>query len=161
MDKISYDRLQKLHPKLRDEAIRLFADAECALKGRAKPRITFTLRTMAEQQALYDQGRTKPGSIVTNAKPGASYHNWGLAIDFALIIDGKTVSWDIAKDFDGDKLADWMEVVNVFKKAGWEWGGDWQSFKDYPHLEKRFGLHWRELLKRHTAGQMKDGYVII
>lgn len=161
MDKISLERLQKLHPKLRDEAIRLFADAECKLSGRAKPRITFGLRTMAEQQALYDQGRTKPGNIVTNAKPGASYHNWGLAIDFALIVDGKTVSWDINRDFDGDHMADWMEVVNIFKAAGWEWGGSWISLKDYPHLEKRFGYHWRDLLKKYTTGQMKDGYVII
>lgn len=161
MDAISLSRLQKLHPKLRDEAIRLFADAECALKGRAKPRITFGLRTMAEQQALYNQGRTTAGNIVTNAKPGASYHNWGLAIDFALIVDGKTVSWDINRDFDGDHLADWMEVVNIFKAAGWEWGGGWASLKDYPHLQKTFGYKWQTLLKMYGEGKMKDGYVLI
>lgn len=161
MDAISLSRLQKLHPKLRDEAIRLFADAECALKGRAKPRITFGLRTMAEQQALYNQGRTTPGNIVTNAKPGASYHNWGLAIDFALIVDGKTVSWDINKDFDGDHLSDWMEVVNIFKKAGWEWGGNWASLKDYPHLQKTFGQKWQNLLALYNSGNKDSaGYVI-
>lgn len=146
-----------LHPKLREEAISLFADAECKLTGRAKPRITFSLRTMAEQQAIYNQGRTTPGNIVTNAKPGASYHNWGLAIDFALIIDGKEVSWDIGKDWDGDHTSDWMEVVNIFKAKGWEWGGDWKSLKDYPHLQKTFGHKWQELLTR----PMKDGYVQI
>lgn len=161
MDAISLTRLQKLHPKLRDEAIRLFADAECKLTGRAKPRITFGLRTMAEQQALYNQGRTTPGNIVTNAKPGASFHNWGLAIDFALIIDGKTVSWDIGKDFDGDHLADWMEVVNIFKAAGWEWGGNWTSLRDYPHLQKTFGYKWQTLLGLYNQGKMKDGYVVI
>lgn len=161
MDAISLSRLQKLHPKLRDEAIRLFADAECALKGRAKPRITFGLRTMQEQQALYNQGRTTPGNIVTNAKPGASYHNWGLAIDFALIVDGKTVSWDINRDFDGDHMPDWMEVVNIFKKSGWEWGGNWTSLKDYPHLQKTFGFKWQTLLKMYGEGKVKDGYVLI
>lgn len=161
MDAISLTRLQKLHPKLRDEAIRLFADAECKLTGRAKPRITFGLRTMAEQQALYNQGRTTPGNIVTNAKPGASFHNWGLAIDFALIVDGKTVSWDINKDFDGDHLSDWMEFVNVFKAAGWEWGGEWRTLKDYPHLQKTFGFKWQDLLSRYTNGKVQNGYVII
>jgi peptidoglycan L-alanyl-D-glutamate endopeptidase CwlK len=161
MDAISFARLEKLHPNLREEAIELFKKAEAALLGRARPRITFTLRTMAEQQALYDQGRTKPGPIVTNAKPGTSYHNWGLALDFCLILDGKEVSWDTIKDYDGDKKSDWMEVVNIFKAAGWEWGGDWKSLKDYPHLQKTLGLHWSQLLTMHKQGKMKDGYVIV
>ena len=38
-----------------------------------------------------------------------------------------------------------MEVVNYFKSIGWEWGGDWKSFKDYPHLEKTFGYTWKTL----------------
>jgi peptidoglycan L-alanyl-D-glutamate endopeptidase CwlK len=161
MDKTSLIRLQLLHPKLRDEAISLFADAECALKGRAKPRVTFSLRTMKEQLAIYNQGRSTPGPIVTNAKPGASYHNWGLAIDFCLILDGTEVSWNTLKDYDGDKVSDWMEVVNIFKAKGWEWGGDWRSLKDYPHLQKNFGHHWSELLALYKGGRVdKDGYVL-
>jgi len=50
------------------------------------------------------------------------------------------------KDFDGDKIADWMEVVKVFKDAGWEWGGDWKKFKDGPHFQKTFG-HTPKTLK--------------
>lgn len=162
MDIISVRRLQQLHPKLRDEAIGLFAEAECALSGRAKPRVTFGLRTFQEQQALYEQGRSKPGPIVTNAKPGSSFHNYGLAIDFALIIDGQTASWNDLKDYDGDRVADWMEVVNIFKAHGWEWGGDWKSIIDKPHLQKTFGLTWRQLLDRHNLGTIdKNGYVII
>ena len=48
-----------------------------------------TFRTVAEQDALYAQGRTKPGKKVTNA-PGSSYssqHQWGIAFDFYLIMD--------------------------------------------------------------------------
>lgn len=162
MDLISVKRLQQLHPKLRDEAIALFAEAECALSGRAKPRVTFSLRTFQEQQALYEQGRTRPGPIVTNAKPGSSFHNYGLAIDFALIIDGVSVSWDALKDYDGDRVADWMEVVKVFKAHGWEWGGDWQTITDKPHLQKTFGFTWRQLLDKHNLGTTdKNGYVII
>lgn len=161
MDAISVGRLQTLHPKLRDEAIALFKKAEDALTGKAKPRIVFALRSMAEQQAIYDQGRTKKGPIVTNAKPGASFHNWGLAIDFALIINGKEVSWDTVKDYDDDHKSDWMEVVSIFKAAGWEWGGDWKSIKDYPHLQKTFGQRWQDLLALYNDGKVKEGYVII
>jgi peptidoglycan L-alanyl-D-glutamate endopeptidase CwlK len=39
------------------------------------------LRSYAQQAALFAQGRTKPGKIVTNARPGSSWHNYGLAID--------------------------------------------------------------------------------
>lgn len=162
MDAISVGRLQKLHPKLREEAILLFAQAEAKLTGPAKPRVTFTLRTFQEQQDIYDQGRTKPGPIVTNAKPGSSYHNWGMAFDFCLVIAGTQVSWDSIKDFDGDLVSDWMEVVNVFKAAGWTWGGDWHTIVDKPHLEKTFGLHWTQLLTMRANGQVDaNGYVKI
>ena len=121
--------------------------------------IVSTLRTFAEQDELYAQGRTKPGKRVTNAKGGQSLHNYGVAIDFALIIDGKTASWEDLKDFDGDRKADWMEIVGVFEQAGWEWGGRWKSFTDKPHLQKTFGNDWRTLLKRKQEGLVKDGYV--
>ncbi|MED0738884.1 M15 family metallopeptidase, partial [Aneurinibacillus thermoaerophilus] len=58
--------------------------------------ITQGYRSIAEQNELYAQGRTKPGKIVTNAKGGTSYHNYGLALDFALYTpDGKQVVWDM------------------------------------------------------------------
>ncbi|WP_348622996.1 M15 family metallopeptidase [Paenibacillus peoriae] len=103
--------------------------------------ITQGLRTIDEQNGLYAQGRTKPGQIVTNARGGYSYHNFGVAIDFALLLpDGKNVSWDMKRDGDGDGIADWDEVVAEAKRIGWNWGGDWRSFKDYPHFEMTFGL---------------------
>jgi len=108
--------------------------------------ITQGLRTTAEQNALYAQGRTKPGAIVTQAKGGYSYHNYGLAVDFALLLPGGTaVSWDMSRDGDGDATADWQEVVRQAKDLGFEWGGDWTSFKDYPHLQMTFGLSLAEL----------------
>jgi peptidoglycan L-alanyl-D-glutamate endopeptidase CwlK len=69
-----------------------------------------------------------------------------MAVDIALIIDGKQASWDTLKDFDGDRVADWMECVNVFKKHGWEWGGDWKKFPDMPHFQKTFGYTVDQLL---------------
>lgn len=108
--------------------------------------ITQGLRTIAEQDALYAQGRTKPGSIVTNARGGYSNHNFGWAIDFALLLpDGRTVSWDTLRDDDKDSLPDWSEVVEEAKKLGFEWGGDWRTFKDLPHLQMVFGLTTTQL----------------
>ncbi|MEK4351330.1 M15 family metallopeptidase [Paenibacillus sp. FSL R5-0475] len=136
-------RLIGLHPILLSAATALIE--RCYTLG-VPIIITQGLRTIAEQDALYAQGRTKPGSIVTNAKGGYSYHNYGLAIDFALLLpDGKSVSWDMKRDGDGDKVTDWQEVVQEAKKLGFEWGGDWTSFKDYPHFQMVFGLTLTQL----------------
>jgi len=103
--------------------------------------ITQGLRTIAEQDALYAQGRTKPGAIVTNARGGTSFHNFGVAIDFALLLpDGRAVSWDTKRDGDLDLLPDWDEAVTEAKRIGFAWGGDWRSFVDMPHFEMTFGL---------------------
>ena len=152
-------KIELLHPVLRNEARILFEEANRRLTGRAKMLIVSTLRTFEEQDELYAIGRTKAGRKVTNAKGGQSIHNYGLAIDFALLIDGKTASWEDLKDFDGDRKSDWLEVVEVFEKGGWEWGGRWKSFTDKPHLQKTFGNGWRTLLKRKQEGKIKDGYV--
>lgn len=171
LDAISLTRLSRMHPKVRAESIALYGAACQALTGRATVRITQTLRTFPEQTALYAQGRTTKGpnaskkdplgDTVTDAKAGQSYHNYGVALDIVLLIDDKEVSWDRLKDFDGDKVPDWMEVVKVFKDAGWSWGGDWKSRKDYPHFEKTFGKTWQQLLALHDAKKTDPaGYVI-
>jgi peptidoglycan L-alanyl-D-glutamate endopeptidase CwlK len=161
MDNVTLKRIEKLHPKLREEALTIYKEICQKLQGRAMCRFTYTLRTMSEQNALYAQGRTIKGPIVTNAKAGQSYHNYGLAVDIALILDGKTASWNDREDFDGDKVADWMECVKVFKDHGWEWGGDWK-FKDRPHFQKTFGKQWPELKDLHNKGKIdKEGYVLI
>ncbi|MFF2016618.1 M15 family metallopeptidase [Paenibacillus sp. NPDC058177] len=122
------------------------------------------LRTFAEQNALYAQGRSKPGNIVTNARGGFSYHNYGLAIDFALLLpDGKGISWDMKRDGNGNKIADWQEVVQEAKQLGFEWGGDWTSFKDYSHLQIAYGLSIDQLRAglRPSAEQIKAALKVI
>jgi peptidoglycan L-alanyl-D-glutamate endopeptidase CwlK len=162
MNQTTINRINQLHPKIKDEVKKLVEKANAQLTGNAEMVITQGLRTIAEQDALYAQGRTKPGKIVTNAKGGSSYHNYGLAIDFTLIIDGKNVVWDTQKDFDKDNIADWLEVVKVFTDAGYEWGGNFKTFKDYPHFQKTFGYATSQLKKMFDAGKKnKDGYVII
>lgn len=158
IDKISIQRINLLHPKLREEVLKLVEDANTALKGRSQVRIVQGYRTFDEQAKLYAQGRTSKGPVVTNAKAGQSYHNYGVAIDFCLLIDGKEISWNVGKDWDGDGIADWIEVVQVFTKAGWKWG---KAFNDLPHLEKNFNIDWRVMLKRHDLKQFIPGTTYI
>ncbi|MNO74582.1 Peptidoglycan L-alanyl-D-glutamate endopeptidase CwlK precursor [compost metagenome] len=126
----SASKLTGLHPVVRQATERLI---ERSFARGVPILITQGLRTIAEQDALYAQGRTKPGQIVTQARGGYSNHNFGVAIDFCLLLpDGKSVSWTVAKE--------WMTVVDIAKALGFEWGGDWKSFKDYPHFEMCFSL---------------------
>lgn len=158
MDSITKQRINQLHPSVRDEVTKIIEQCDKVLTGRAKVRIAQGMRTFAEQDALYAQGRTVKGNKVTNAKGGQSIHNYGFAVDIVLIIDGKTASWDTVKDWDGDKISDWKEVVKVFKEHGWNWGGDWTSFKDLPHFDKKGLSDWKKL---QNLKKDKDGYVLI
>ena len=166
-DQKTLERIQLLHPKLRDEAVIMYDEIVAALTGLAACRFAYTLRTFAEQDGLYAQGRTKPGSIVTNAKGGQSYHNYGLAIDIVLLIDKdkngsfESASWDVKSDFDKDGKADWIEAVQIFKRYGYEAGIDWK-FIDAPHFQKTLGKSIYELKALHTAGKVdKNGFVLI
>ena len=155
-DQITLDRIKLIHPKLRDEVNEIYEEICEALSGRANCRFSYTLRTFAEQDILF-----KKVPKVTNSSGGFSYHNYGLAIDIVLILDGKSASWEIKKDFDGDGKADWMEVVAIFKSFGWEWGGDWK-FYDAPHFQKTLGYSVRQLLALHQAGKVDEhGFVKI
>lgn len=151
-DKVSFDRCQLLHPKIREEAILAIEDAEVHFPENIRVRIVQGLRTFAEQDALYNQ---KPK--VTNAKAGQSYHQYGLAIDFAILHDKngdgvfEELSWDTAADFDKDGTRDWNEVVAAFENKGWEWGGKWRTFKDLPHVQKTFGYTWKQLLEKYNT----------
>lgn len=166
-DQKTLERIQLLHPKVREEVLKIYDEIVAALSGKAICRFAYTLRTFAEQDALFAQGRTKPGKRVTNARGGQSYHNYGLAVDIVLLVDRdgngsfESAAWDTKTDFDGDKVSDWMEVVNIFKRYGWEAGIDWR-FIDPPHFQKSFGKSVNELAALHKAGKVdKNGFVLI
>jgi len=163
MDKITLQRIELLHPAVRDEAKEIYAEICERLTGKTLCRFSHTLRTFAEQDALYAQGRSdKTKSVVTKAKGGQSWHNYGLAIDIVLLVDKdgngsyESASWDTTTDFDNDNNPDWDEVVYVFGLYGWEWGGNWK-FKDTPHFQKTFGLTIAEAKKRYDNKQVISG----
>lgn len=176
IDNATKNRIATLHPSVRVEVAKIIEEINTTrLTGVAKCIITQGMRTFAEQDALYAKGRTvkgdsgvtakKPlGNTVTKAKAGQSVHNYGFAVDIALGIDrngdGKfeQIVWDEKKDFDNDMQADWMECVAVFKKYGWTWGGDWRSFTDLPHFDKKGFGDWKVLSKMKKDA---NGYIII
>jgi peptidoglycan L-alanyl-D-glutamate endopeptidase CwlK len=111
-------------------------------------------RTYAEQDALYAQGRTKPGPKVTNARAGFSNHNFGIAFDVG-VFEGASYKGESPK---------YKAVGALGVELGLEWGGNWRSLQDEPHFQLRPG--WAEgmaernmlatLRSRKQAG--KDAY---
>ena len=113
------------HPRLQTLAQRLVTEGK---KQGFIIKIGECFRSVAEQDALYAQGRTKPGNIVTYAR-GSSYssmHQWGVAFD-VIRNDGKGAY----NNNDG-----WFDKVGKLGKSlGLEWGGDWTSPVDKPHFQ--------------------------
>lgn len=157
MDTYTQERIQLLHPMVRKEMTQIINECNQALAGKACVRITQSLRTFKEQDELYALGRKKKGKIVTQARGGQSVHNYGFAVDICLIINNQTASWDTVKDWDNDQVSDWYECVKIFAKYGWEWGGNWKTFKDLPHFDKKGCNDWKQLQKKpfDTNGYIK------
>lgn len=115
--------------------------------------IVFTdgLRTFEDQAAIYGKGRSSyiykgkeygnpKVKKVSNAKPGTSFHNYGLALDFVTCDGyGKNIDWNV-----GPK---WRRAAAIAKELGFTWGGDWASFKDYPHIQYDGGLTISQIQK--------------
>jgi peptidoglycan L-alanyl-D-glutamate endopeptidase CwlK len=99
--------------------------------------ITSTYRDNASQDALYAQGRTKQGRIVTNAKGGQSFHNYRCAVDVVPLLNGKPV-WDAENDI-------WQKVGDFGIAAGLEWAGNWTKFREMPHFQYTNGLNLADL----------------
>jgi len=123
MNPTSEKRLQKVHPELAKrirDLIEAFAQRGCQVE------VVQGLRTIAEQNALYAQGRTKPGPIVTRARGGQSNHNYGLAVDLCPFINGKP-------DFTANST--FVAIGAEAVKRGLEWGGNWKKLIDKPHVQ--------------------------
>lgn len=102
--------------------------------------VTSTYRDYEAQNALYAQGRTAPGKIVTNARGGESYHNFRCAIDVVPLIAGKP-------DWDGSHPV-WLKLGALGKSAGLEWAGDWKgTLRELAHFQHTGGLSLEELRK--------------
>lgn len=119
------NKIDLLKPKVRNLAYELIS--ECEKEG-IEIKIVQTLRTIKEQDALYAQGRTKAGNIVTKAKGGYSFHNFGVAFDVCPVVN-KKLEWNDKKLF--------KKIGAIGASLGLEWGGAWKTFKDLPHFQYR------------------------
>lgn len=124
--------LDDLHPHVRAMAEQLLG--QCAAAG-IPLTVTFTLRSNATQAALYAQGRTRPGSIVTNAAPGHSFHNFGLALDVVPTELLGLPRWGDTPEHQARADALWAKLGAIGKSIGFRWGDEFRSIKDRPHFE--------------------------
>ena len=116
-DAISNQRLALVHPALAAK-VNLAANA-LAMQG-TYFRVAQGLRTYAQQDALYAQGRTAAGHIVTDARGGYSDHNFGCAVDCVPFLSGTggDLNWNVNTD-------QFQAMVQALKAQGLLYGGDW------------------------------------
>jgi RHS repeat-associated protein len=126
-DPVTDRRISELDPRVQQPAREFINDTQ-DWTG-VKLRVNEGYRSAAEQDKYYAQGRTTPGSVITNAKGGQSYHNYGKAIDVVIMTNGQP---DWSKPITRD-------IAAQGKQQGFEWGGDWKGFKDYPHFQMPLG----------------------
>jgi len=125
---INSRKLEDLHPKVKLLCERFVAS--CA-KQNIDVLITSTYRDGESQNALYAQGRTAPGKIITKAKAGQSFHNWKCAFDFVPIVNGKA-QWNDTALF--------TKCGEIAEAVGLEWAGRWKTFKELAHCQYTNGL---------------------
>lgn len=139
-----------LIPEVRTKILRWYAN--CLNRG-VEVLVYCTRRTAEEQAELYAQGRTAPGSIVTNAKPWQSAHQYGRAVDAVPIVNGK-LDWnylDVNHDSVPDKT-EWRIMVEEADKLGLEWAGRWKTFKEFVHFQDLGGKTITELYETEGPG---------
>lgn len=137
---INSRKIYDLRPKVAQMCV--MHKARCEMELGIELLITSTLRDGEAQDALYAQGRTAPGNIVTAARAGESFHNYGLAYDVVPVRNGKPV-WD-----GSDPL--WAEVGRIGRECGLEWAGDWQHFRELAHFQYTAGLTLAQLQQGQT-----------
>lgn len=127
------DDINELHPKVKELALRLLEEAK---RQGLNAKVIDTYRSVERQDYLYSQGRTRSGTIVTNAtgKDMSSYHSWRLAFDCIQNVPGK--------EYDTAFLT---KLGKIGQSIGLEWGGSWITFKDAPHFQYTFGLSIKDL----------------
>src|SRR5271169_3642766 len=128
MDSISTQRLALVWPTLAEKITWLIGALE---DQKILVRVVQGLRTYAEQDVLYAQGRTTVGPRVTNVKGGFSYHNFGLAVDCVPSLPDTTV---YSPDWSGGSHA-WETMIELGVAAGLTSGANWVSLPDRPHFQ--------------------------
>lgn len=141
---ISSRDLKDLNPAVAIKARNFIA--QCADAG-IDLLVTSTYRDWDSQKALYAQGRTTPGAVVTNAQAGQSFHNYCCALDVVPLRAGKCV-WSTSDPI-------WQQVGAIGKACGLEWAWEWPSFKEMAHFQDTGGKTIKQLYSEYLAAEVK------
>ena len=95
---------------------------------------------------------TDASKVVTNAKGGQSYHNFGLAFDVSVYDNDGNKNWNKESD-------SWKAVIEEGKKQGFEAEAEWDDFPDLPHFQNTFGFMPKSLREKKDKNEMTDGFV--
>ena len=131
------EKIKTLHPEIRNATSSMLTNLK---KDNVNVEISLATRTYEEQDRLYSKGRNEKGEIideskvVTYAKGGQSYHNFGLAFDVEVYNENGTKNWNKQSEA-------WQKVINEGKKQGFVAGAEWNDFPDLPHFENSFGKY--------------------
>jgi hypothetical protein len=120
--------LNSLHGSIRPLALALLAAAS---REGILLVITEGVRSAARQEQLYAQGRgadAGKGKIVTGARGGESWHQYGLAFDVAIAGQNGSPTWPPNDDL-------WNKVGSLGEGLGLTWGGRFTTVVDKPHFE--------------------------
>lgn len=158
-DTHSNNRIQKLHPGIRAKTIELINRAQDELNINLRINVDGNYRNDSDQLKLYCNDKNtgicegvakwdNTGDWKSNAKPGESYHNYGLAIDFSDIKNNGTIS----------HTTDWAKVAAIAQKIGFR---NPLPAKDKAHFVMDFGFTTNELKERMSNGDLNDGYVAL
>ena len=151
------EKIKTLHPEIRNATSSMLTNLK---KDNVNVEISLATRTYEEQDRLYSKGRNEKGEIideskvVTYAKGGQSYHNFGLAFDVEVYNENGTKNWNKQSEA-------WQKVINEGKKQGFLAGAEWNDFPDLPHFENSFGNTQSALRYNIQNNKMKDGYVTV
>jgi len=144
-DLISDARIATLHPSIRAKAAQFLNEAE---KKGYNLRVTSAYRSINEQSDLYNK-YLSGGPLA--AKPGESYHNFGLAFDVV-----ETEPYGFGEGYPQNR---WTEIGKIGKKLGFTWGGDWLGEKhDRPHFQYSYGFTTAQLRDRINLGKNLGQY---
>lgn len=125
MDAISKARLQLINPRL---AQLIGQMAEMLALENIEFRVTQALRSWDEQDKLYAEGRSVPGRVITNAPGGHSWHNFGLAVDLAIVQSDGSIDWN-------PEHPAWKRMIQVGEMLGLLSGSTFRTFPDNPHFQ--------------------------
>ena len=92
-----------------------------------RPEIVEGYRSQERQNELYEQGRTKPGDVVTQTR--SSMHTQRMAVDIAQLDEQGKIT------YNPDPPDFWDRMGAIGRSLGLNWGGDWSGFKDRPHFQ--------------------------